>query len=616
MLATGSGGSLTAAHVCALLHESRAGKISKAVTPFELIGSGIEAHQLGVFFMSAGGRNVDIIRAFKTMVMREPERIIVLCSDGKSPLARLARNYNFVDLVDVELPSGKDGFLATNSLLAFSVLACRAWGEAFAKESSLPISLSSLTDGADTDDFGLEKLRAASMGLWQKDSFSVLYGRQTKPAAVDLESKFSEAALGSVQLADYRNFAHGRHHWLAKRPDSTAVVAFITDEDRDLAQKTLRLLPPDVPVLQIDVPFNDERALISSLVQVLQLTGIAGENRGIDPGRPGVPDFGRKIYHLRSFQTKNGFKEKLSSFETVAIERKTGTTIGILSKQNELAFWRKSLKSFAGGLCETKFQGVVFDFDGTLCDRRERFEGIGKIIKQSIMRFLENGIFTGIATGRGKSVKTDFQSKIPKSFWSQILIGTYNGGEMTWLDEQHDSETLPDTEDGLKILLQIFQTDAHLEKLFSCEARAKQLSLFPRENRSAFEILQIVREIIETAKISDLSVLYSSHSIDVLAGGVSKVNTVWKLKERIGGSPNVVCIGDRGRYPGNDYQLLAEPFSLSVDESSLRPETCWNLAPGGFRGVQGAVHYLNAAIFEDNSFGFDYKKLVGGKDSG
>src|SRR5476651_652935 len=58
----------------------------------------------------------------------------------------------------------------------------------------------------------------------------VLHGPSTLPAAVDVESKFTEAALGSVQVADFRHFAHGRHHWIAKRGRESAVLA-ITSND-------------------------------------------------------------------------------------------------------------------------------------------------------------------------------------------------------------------------------------------------------------------------------------------------------------------------------------------------------------------------------------------------
>ena len=107
--------------------------------------------------------------------------------------------------------------------------------------------------------------------------------------------------------------------------------------------------------------------------------------------------------------------------------------------------------------------------------------------------------------------------------------------------------------------------------------------------------------------------LYSSHSIDVLAPHVSKTRVVVCVKEKCGASASVLCIGDRGRFPGNDYALLSEEFSLSVDETSLSPETCWNLAPAGCRGVPATSHYLNSIKFQGATFKFDEKRLTGAK---
>src|SRR5947199_382422 len=76
----------------------------------------------------------------------------------------------------------------------------------------------------------------------------------TQVGAIDFESKCTEAALTNVQTADFRHFAHGRHHWIAKRGDQTAVLALCGEEDSETAGRTLSLLPGSVPVLRVDVP--------------------------------------------------------------------------------------------------------------------------------------------------------------------------------------------------------------------------------------------------------------------------------------------------------------------------------------------------------------------------
>jgi hypothetical protein len=87
----------------------------------------------------------------------------------------------------------------------------------------------------------------------------------------------------------------------------------------------------------------------------------------------------------------------------------------------------------------------------------------------------------------------------------------------------------------------------------------------------------------------------SSHSIDIVPVGVSKMNVVQRLRDTIGNVP-VLAIGDRGRWPGNDYELLREPFALGVDEISVDPSTCWHLGAPGQRGPTVTLDYLGALL--------------------
>src|SRR6185312_8732285 len=80
--------------------------------------------------------------------------------------------------------------------------------------------------------------KAATATLWSRPTTLVLHGPSTRIGAIDLESKFTEAALGNLQLADYRNFAHGRHHWLAKKADDSAVLILSSPEDKTSAERT------------------------------------------------------------------------------------------------------------------------------------------------------------------------------------------------------------------------------------------------------------------------------------------------------------------------------------------------------------------------------------------
>lgn len=66
-------------------------------------------------------------------------------------------------------------------------------------------------------------------------------------------------------------------------------------------------------------------------------------------------------------------------------------------------------------------------------------------------------------------------------------------------------------------------------------------------------------------------------------------------------------------WPGNDSYMLKEPFSLSVDEVSPDPKTCWNLAPPGYRGVQATLAYLDCLQIANNGMHFDLALIASKK---
>ncbi len=152
LLTVGSGGSLTAAQYAARLHEFYTGQIARAVTPLEAVSATITLRDVSLFFLSAGGKNPDIIGALKQTIVREPQRLIVCCSRRRSPLAALTNNFRYANLVEYAFPFGKDGFLATNSLLAFMVLLRRAYMTAFSDVAPLPARIEALVHPGKTFD--------------------------------------------------------------------------------------------------------------------------------------------------------------------------------------------------------------------------------------------------------------------------------------------------------------------------------------------------------------------------------------------------------------------------------------------------------------------------------
>ncbi|KKL54587.1 hypothetical protein LCGC14_2263920, partial [marine sediment metagenome] len=578
LVAVGSGGSLTAAHFAAYVHTEYTGQLALAATPLDIATSAMAMRPLGALILTASGKNPDIIGAFRNMVSREPRSLTIVTTSGQSPLARAASKYDFVNFVGLEIPSGKDGFLATNSLIATCLLLMRGYSAACNREDGIPLRFQNLLPGRDPDRFA-EEIQKRCAPLWDHQSLVVLHGASTKAAAVDLESKFVEAALGDVQVADFRNFAHGRHHWLAKRGTESAVLAILCEDDREIGEKTLALLPRQIPIARVTLKQRGVHACLAALTYGLYVVGAAGQARGIDPGRPGVPAFGRRIYHLRGIATRP-VPVRLPVTEIAAIERKSGLAVATLEAEGQLDFWREAYSEFVQRVRRASFRGIVVDYDGTLCDEVDRYRGLSPAIGRELNRLLREGTMVGVATGRGKSVRKALRERVAKSYWRRLVIGYYNGAEVSRLSNDDVPARSQSVVAELEPVVHSLQSDTFLAKIAQLEIRRHQIKVEPVASFSIDDIWDYLQQLLYATKASGARAVRSMHSIDIIPENVSKWAVVEHIVDTLRGRqrPNVLCIGDLGRWPGNDFTLLGGRFGLSVAQVSPDPSTCWNLA--------------------------------------
>jgi hypothetical protein len=594
LIAIGSGGSLTSASVAAALHTRFTGMLARVMTPYELAMSPLALRDTGTLLCTAGGSNPDVLSCFEGLVRREPALLAAICTRRDTPLAKAAAFHDWTFCHEFPTPVRKDGFLATNSLIATIVLLVRAYERIFSVPPSLPPTLNDLLNSAQRPQRFLTTLEQSFQPICERPTLSVLHGPTTQPAAVDIESRFTEAALGNVQLADYRNFAHGRHHWLARNADSTAVLILSSPEDKASAERTASLLPKSIP--QLHLHFADGfQGMLSAVLHSIYLGWFAAKARGIDPGRPKVPQFGRRLYHLRSIPKSPPTTVAIPAFEAVAIERKSGLTIPTLHTRNQLDDWRTHYRTFQKALTKTSFHGVIFDYDGTLCGPAERFTGPRKEAISALVFLLREGIVVGIATGRGKSVRNELQSQIrQRALRKQVVIGYHNAGEIGLLDEDSVPPSAPPLHDSLVSINAALTKSCFISRHSRQEAKGHQITL-EASNVNVQDLWNCVSDIVQRHAAAGVKIVQSTHSIDVLAPGVSKRSLLANLTERLRQQhrdPAILCIGDRGRWPGNDFELLQHPFALSVDQASQDPSTCWNLAPPSTRYVEACMYYL------------------------
>jgi fructoselysine-6-P-deglycase FrlB-like protein len=597
LLAVGSGGSFTSAAFACCLHTLYTGRAAKAVTPLVLIGSPAYLPEAAVLLLSAGGGNPDILAGVKALNLCPPGSLGVVCTRLGSPLAEAVQSIPRVSLYEDEPPSGKDGFLATNSLLATIVLLTRGYARAWSADAPLPGDLFGLLHPGKAEAAFRTDLEVRCRPLWERETTVVLHGLAAHAAALDLESKFTEAAIGHLQTADYRNFAHGRHHWLARHGDSTGVLALVTPEDRALADRTLRLLPETVPVVRLEFEHSGVAGALAAVVTGMHVVGLAGRARSIDPGRPSVAAFGRRLYHQGGLAPPAPPPD-LPPGDAAAIERKAGLRVATLAARGEIDRWRSSLAAFRASLRSASFGAVVFDYDGTLCGSAERWTGPGQEIAQRLVELIRAGILLGIATGRGKSARKDIRCILPdRRLWRNVLVGYHNGGEIGWLIDDAQPPASGDLDASLDPVVRAIRAESRLSQLVKVEAKLRQVTLELASDADGPEVWRGAEDLVRRHAPAGVMLVRSSHSVDVLAPGVSKRLLVEHVRDELarrGAAVDVLCVGDKGSYPGNDFALLEGPHSLSVDEVSPDPETCWNLAPPGEQCVEAALTYLRS----------------------
>lgn len=301
----GSGGSLSAAHFATQLSVER-GIIGVAMTPYQYIFSAWSKLPAKVVIISAGGRNVDAINAYKTAHANPNQQVAAILMSSPSTLEKMMEDDNESNRFIFKLHNG-DGFLATNSLVAFYSLLIRIYRDetignvdwTFTTEIETQLkdfikdSYTLSTDDWDAHDAALYEAR-------ETDRFYVLYAPDSMPLAIDLESRFSEGSVGCLQISDYRNFAHGRFNWFHQRKGQTAIIALVTPESKEVAENILTELPDDIPLMRLSTNSQGSLGTMVLLLKGMYLAKYLGLRWGLDIGAPRVADFGR-IIHKKDF---------------------------------------------------------------------------------------------------------------------------------------------------------------------------------------------------------------------------------------------------------------------------------------------------------------------------
>jgi hydroxymethylpyrimidine pyrophosphatase-like HAD family hydrolase len=568
LVTVGAGGSFTAAEFLRLLHDSRGGA-AIAHTPLSFIQSSIDLRHAFVIIYTAGGNNRDVLETYEVAAARESLGILVICGSRGSKIEVKAADTERATVFALKLPTGRDGYLATNSLAVFCSLTLRAFGQA------IPSNLNHASN--------------PEPPTKPRQHYIVLYAGWARPAAVDLESKFSEAGLGGVMLADYRHFAHGRHNWIDKLAEQTAVVAFVSPDCKVLSKKTLSLLPSTVPIIELKTETDGPVGGLELLLSAFQFTDYIGQLVGIDPGRPGVPSYGSLIYHL------GPSKEILmQSLPTDSGTWRKQAARGTLGEPQDFTIVKSAKNDYISRLAQARFGALVVDFDGTVMAPGVGLDALlSSPVGLFFERLLRNGVALYFATGRGDSIHTILANSIAPCFHSKVHVSYYNGGLTRSLAEAPPTAQGGIHHDEFENLRDHLLADPLLGELTNPQNKSFQLTLKASSEVGFATASTILRELLVPLNGRGFRLVKSSHSLDVIPPESTKLNTVRMAQDSIETGLQVLTLGDKGAMGGNDHELLTHPFSLSVDTVSSSLASCWNLLPTGCRNVKGFLRYAS-----------------------
>lgn len=561
-----SGGALAVAQLAATLHERTTGHAARAMTPLQLTWLTVRQTP-AVCLISSSGRHPDAVMSARVALARGAPMVAAITQRSKASLPVALRDPR-IRVATLRQTVQREGFLASTSVIQVATALVRSYDPACVLPPFLPAAASAQ----------VESLRELTLLLATPDLL---------PVATDLEARLSETGISAAQVTDYRNFAHGRHLGFYRSLPRTTVLALRSKEWYRLTDSILAELPPESAVMEFATEFEWPVSVLDLLMASIVLIDSQARAIGLNLRRPGVPKFGRRLYNQRSAAL-------IPPSSYGPVERKlaaAGNVANIAELRDRylraFAYWTSKLATYS-------FNGIVLDYDGTVCGTEDRFSLPSEPIRAELVRLLDQGARIGFASGRGDSLHRDLREWLPQRSWEHVVLTLYNGGLTLRLDEEWPSHPEPDP---APVLAEAAKRLNELLGASNLAIRVNHWQVSARLSRVAAIDLTAVTSSIEDLLVRAprvrLKVVTSAHSIDLVPLASSKSNVLAGL--RAVGMKGYVAVGDQGQRGGNDHELLsATPNSLSVDQCSTDPSRCWNLDRWGLSGPPLLLQYLRA----------------------
>jgi HAD superfamily hydrolase (TIGR01484 family) len=229
-------------------------------------------------------------------------------------------------------------------------------------------------------------------------------------------------------------------------------------------------------------------------------------------------------------------------------------------------------------LFSTKFGGLVCDYDGTLVPLEKRDDPLDRELVLQFERLLRDEIRIAIITGRGGSAFESLQVSIDPSLHHLVYCYLNNGGVLKRLDAEkplkiHKLEYIDLIERRLNQSTEL-QTCLTRLKIAKYSSQITANLTHPEQSDKALRLINAL--LVDFQSL--VQVRTSGNSVDIFPRIVSKHTACDDFRVRLSQcfeNPLVLILGDSGQEDGNDFELLQQRFSLSVDRLHWVPSTCF-----------------------------------------
>lgn len=310
----------------------------------------------------------------------------------------------------------------------------------------------------------------------------------------------------------------------------------------------------------------------------------------MDPGKPGIGQFGREIYddetlYLASTSLTSAVRHKYSAVQK---QDTWGTTLPDISiaHSDRMEF-----------LTSASIGAIVFDYDGTVVSTEDRFELPWREIVDQLLRLHKLGVVIAVASGRGGSVGEDLRKIFDPKSQKDILIGYYNGAYLQPLDVDIDVHR-PAADPDIDKAIDWMEKSSHLFSQFERPKQGVQIAIQKKDLVSPNQFEAAISEFLPDLE-NRLRLDRSAHSYDLVVSRASKLNVVDEVRLRISKNAVVLCLGDSGTILGNDHGLISSSSGISVDAVCCGRDGSWTVFGYEHSGPGALLKVLASLIPSD-----------------